>query len=292
MTRENIQFSVIFVVFVCAVAYANLSELKNESIVFGPPHYTVLSGAFASTTVSAQSYIVFDAETREVLFSKNADEKREMASVTKLITADTALSTSTIDASTTVSWRAIQTEGRAGKLNYGERYPLRELVFPLLIESSNDAAEAIAEKNGRTLFLEEMRAHIRDIGMESTTVEDPTGLSPKNISSANDLSKLLTHILLNHRHVFDITTLETYIGSTHTWQNVNPVVSSAGFIGGKHGFTETAGRTFAGVFEERFSESDIVRPIGIVLLSSKGIEKDIISLREELHRAVTFGYTR
>lgn len=282
----------LFAIFASAILYASHNTISSGRITFGPAHYTVLDTAFSNVDVRAASYIIFDTETGEVFGAKAPQVRHEMASITKLITADTALSTSTIDASTTVSWSAVTTDGKAGGLVAGEKLKVRELVFPLLLESSNDAAEAIAEKNGRTRFIASMNALAKDIGMSSTTIVDPSGLSPKNVSTAHDLSKLLSHLMRDHRHVLDITTLTTYVAADHIWQNSDPLISSNGFIGGKHGYTDTAGRTIAVVFEEHFKESDAVRPIGIVLLDSDNLTEDIDRIREEFRRAVSYGYDR
>ena len=135
---------ILFALFSTAVLYGKQDSFSSRHTTFGNAHYSVNSDAFKNVSVSAASYIVFDATTGEVFGAKAPTVRHEMASVTKLITADTALSTSTIDSSTTISWRAIATDGKAGNLEAGEKYHVRELVFPLLLESSNDAAEAIA----------------------------------------------------------------------------------------------------------------------------------------------------
>lgn len=279
-----------FGIGVFSVVYASQSWMSSHEITYSNAHYTVLDTAFSHVAVSAAAYSVFDVETGEPFGAKNPNDRHEMASVTKLITADTALSTSTVDSSTTVSWRAVRTEGKSGSLRAGEQYHVRELLFPLLLESSNDAAEAIAEKNGRARFIGSMNARVKDLGMSSTTIVDPSGLSPKNVSTAHDLSTLLTYLIRDHRHILDITTLATYVGATHTWQNIDPVVSSKGFIGGKHGYTDTAGRTLAVVFDERVPGSNTTRSIGVVLLDSDNLQQDVERLRTEFRRAVSYGY--
>lgn len=281
---------ILFAIFASAILFAQSDKLVTKRVTYGPPHYTVADNAFLELSITASAYRIFDVETGEVFGDKNPLAVHEMASVTKLITAGTALSSSTIDASTTISWSAVATDGRAGNLEAGEKYRVRELLFPLLLESSNDAAEAIAEQHGRTKFISAMNEWVKESGMASTSVVDPSGLSARNVSTAEDLSKLLSYLVREQRHILDITTLPTYVGSHHTWQNNDPIVSSLGFIGGKHGYTDTAGRTIAVVFEERFRESDTLRPIGIILLDSDDLAKDVSVLREEFNRTVSYGY--
>lgn len=289
---QPVHLLLIFVILAVAIGIANRDELKRESNTGGTPDYSVTSDSFASSSVSAASFIVFDMSTGRVFGERSADASREMASITKLITAYTALATSTIDASTTVSWRAIATEGRAGHLTGGQKTRVRELLFPLLLESSNDAAEAIAEANGRASFVALMNEQVQSLGMSRTTVVDPSGLGRGNSSTAHDLMVLLRHLNEYNRHVLDITTLSSYVGERQMWQNSDPLLSSEGFSGGKHGFTDTAGRTIALVVEEQFNDIGAVRQIGIVLLDSDDLMGDVAKLREEFRRSVSLEYPK
>lgn len=281
---------VLFVVLATVIGVANRDALTREWRLGGPPEYVVAPDSFEGPNVTAASYIVFDASTGRVFGEREAYATHEMASVTKLITAYTALGTSTIDASTTVTWRAVSAEGRAGHLAAGKKYAMRELLFPLLLESSNDAAEAIAEANGRADFIAAMNERVYSLGMASTTVTDPSGLGRGNVSTAYDLMTLLRHLNTYGRHVLDITTLASYVGERQVWQNSDPLMALEGFMGGKHGYTDTAGRTIALIFEERFEGIGAVRSIGIVLLDSDDLAGDVAALRGEFRRSVTLGY--
>jgi D-alanyl-D-alanine carboxypeptidase len=87
--------------------------------------------------------------------------------------------------------------------------------------------------------------------MHKSTFVDPSGLSADNESTALDLAVLLRHLYRDQRQLLDMTMLPYYIGTNHDWLNNNPVHREEGYLGGKHGFTDEAGRTFAGVFHER-----------------------------------------
>ena len=277
-----------FLVFAIAVSYASLPPKVQQYIFFARDHYSVASNAFENLSLSAKSYIVFDAESGEVLTQKKEHDVHETASIIKLLTADTALLSNAVDSSTTVSWRAVATEGRAGQLSAGEEYHIRELVFPLLLESSNDAAEAIAEHGGRKKFVAAMNATAKKLHMNNTIATDPAGLSRGDVSTADDFRILLLDLMNHQRHVLDITQLPSYIGSAHTWHNNDPVYAQSGFVGGKHGYTDTAGHTLAAVFNTHFVKSDMTRPIGIVLLNTKDIVGDVTKIRTEIARSVTF----
>lgn len=287
MKLRAVYFILAVVVLFVAVALGQVNDSFLERVILLSPKYHVAEGGFSTVPVSAEAYLVFDAASGEVLGGKGEQTPHEMASIVKLLTADTALSIADIEASTTISWRAVATEGRSGKLQYGEEYRLRELLFPLLLESSNDAAEAIAEGYGRESFISEMNRRRDELGMASTTVVDPSGLSRGNTTTAQDLRTFVTHLYTAHRHILDITSLTTFIGSNHTWRNTDPLITSEGFIGGKQGYTDSAGRTLAAVFDTRFEE-DRVRPIGIILLSSDDLVGDVSLLRDEVTRTVSY----
>jgi serine-type D-Ala-D-Ala carboxypeptidase (penicillin-binding protein 5/6) len=258
----------------------------RPSISLERPVLSVSEDGFTPHGVTAISYVVFDVETGDILGERLPSTQREMASITKLITADVILSTSTVDSTTTVSWRAVATDGRAGSIVAGKKYRVRELLFPLLLESSNDAAEAIAEAEGRAAFIALMNSRVRELGMASTTVIDPTGLGRGNVTTAYDLRTLLLHLMRSRRHVLDITTLSSYVGEETVWQNNDPILSSEGFLGGKHGYTETAGRTIALVVEDIPKGAEIYRQVGIVLLDSDDLSGDVARLRTEYRSAV------
>lgn len=229
--------------------------------------------------LSAEAWLLFDVETGEELAGKDALAVVPIASVTKLMTAEVAFSQMDLATTTMISFEAYATEGRAGRLSAGEWIAVRELIFPLLLESSNDAASALAEAYGPPgTFIEGMEKRADELGMTATTFRDPSGLSPDNRSTAKDLKSLLMHFFHERRHVLDITMLTHYVGKDHDWMNNDPVVGVEGYRGGKHGFTDEAGRTFAGVFEVRLSSGQ-VRPIGIILLKSNGILEDVELLR-------------
>jgi len=288
-TMKHTEFKAAGFVVLCVATFMLIAMGKNGTAeTFARPHY-VIDSAISSTTLSAQAWLLFDAETGEVLGGKNIDTVLPIASVTKLLTAETAISSLDLNASTTISWRAVATEGKAGSLKANDVMNTRELLFPLLLESSNDAAEALAESVKREVFIGHMNDNAKKLGMDNTKLQDPSGLSSGNVSTTLDLQKLLMHLYTERRHILDITHLTTFVGSKHMWQNNDPIFSSAGFIGGKHGYTEEAERTFAAIFDEKLS-LDVTRPIGIILLGSDNLKTDMQILTEGLHASVHYEY--
>ena len=236
-----------------------------------PPITThlVLAGEI-KPQVSARAYGVFDIETGKLLFSQNQDEQLPIASVTKLFTAAQVLKSEQDDTELNISEVDVATEGRAGKLKVGQVYKTHELLFPLLLESSNDAATALERSVGSIYFGDRQLA-------------DASGLSSYNEASVSELATEVRRLYHEVPHLFDITTLGQYVGEYTGWVNNSPVRNLPGYRGGKHGYTEAAGKTLAAVF----AESKLTgRELGYVLLGSSDLEKDVEILRATVEQSV------
>lgn len=240
--------------------------------------------------LSASHWALSDIETGEVLAGRAVDEPTSIASVVKLVTALVAYRDMDGGAAVTLHDEVIRTEGRAGRLSAGETLSVRDLLFPLLLESSNDAAAALAyayEEGDANAFLERMHVHAREVGMSRAVFSDSSGLSSHNQSSPRELSLLLSNLFKKDRHILDITTLPRYSSHAHDWLNNNPVAGVAGYQGGKHGYTPEAGHTFAGVFSVSLADG-AVRDVGIVLLDTAHIRDDIEMVTSYVRRHATY----
>lgn len=220
--------------------------------------------------VSAKAYGIFDIETGEIILSHNADESLPIASVTKLFTAAAVLETDKVDEVLTVTQEDVATEGRAGKLVAGEKYQLRELLFPLLLESSNDAAAAFERTLGAIPFA-------------GINLADASGLSANNRASVVELAGEVRKVYLTAPQVFDVTRLKQHIGEHTGWVNNSPVRDLPGYRGGKHGYTVAANRTLAAIFAEP-SLGD--RELGYIILGSDDIRADAEVLRSVVEDSV------
>lgn len=266
-----------------SVGFILLLALLGSVVVFGafsatevltPPAYVI--GDVAAPELSAKSWIVFDEKTGEVLYEHNVDEVLPIASVTKLFIAASFLDHADLFASTTIEWGDVVTEGRSGKLSYGETYSNRELLFPLLLESSNDAATALNRVHPS--LLEEVRVFNEGLQLKHTVISDPSGLSDGNVSTARELSLVARHLYKEKPEVFDMTRITSFYSKDNGWINNNPFVGDEAYRGGKHGFTYEAGRTAVAFFGEKF-DGGSERTLGYVLLGSANLERDMELLR-------------
>ncbi len=253
-----------------------LSNTQSASVVLSQEEINpVLSEDVIN--LPAKAYVIFDVKTGQILSSNNSDVVLPIASITKLITAVTVMSNLPNTATTTtITAEDVATEGGAGKLQVGEEYSYHELVFPLLLESSNDAAVAFERVTDGDL-VNEMNVFADSVGAQKTKFSDASGLSSLNVSTASDLALISSYIYKNKPEVFDVTRLSKYIGPYTGWINNNPVLSD-NYLGGKHGYTESASKTIVSIFEEDFGIEK--REIGYVVLGSTDLRADINTLRE------------
>lgn len=111
--------------------------------------------------------------TRQVLFAKEAEQKLPIASLTKLMTALVALQFYGPEENIVVSLRAIQEEGDQGELFEGQNITAHDILYPLLLESSNDAAAALAEHKGMQTFMNRMNYNALRLGLVETSFVNP-----------------------------------------------------------------------------------------------------------------------
>lgn len=199
-------------------------------------------------SIDAKSFLIFDLEKKRVLAQKNIDEKLPIASLAKLMTAIAALDNIDSASKIKISKKAVETEGIAGGLVVGEELTVKDLIFIMLIESSNDAAFALSEYLGENKFVALMNKKTAEIGLKNTYFTGPSGLEDEgNFSTAQDLAKL-TEYALSYPVIkealatpeIDIKSIDGkfnhHLVSTNKLLGANPDV-----LAGKTGYTEAAG---------------------------------------------------
>jgi D-alanyl-D-alanine carboxypeptidase len=238
-------------------------------------------------SLTAEAYLVADIDSGDIIIEKSRNRVMPMASVTKLFTALTSLDVINQYGTATISGTAVGTYGTAGELSAGERIVTGDLLYPLLLESSNDAAEALAEHYGRSLFITRMNDRAAAIGLRATAFEDASGLSENNVSTAEDLFKIARYIYRYKRFIFEVTKKKTYSAAGHTWTNGNKFLDMEGYLGGKNGFTDEAGRTGVALFELPLAEFE-KRKIAVIVLASSDREGDVRRIVEFLKKNVAY----
>lgn len=242
--------------------------------------------------VAASAYFVGDLDTGETILAKNEKQKLAIASVSKIMTALVGLSVYGGDNVIQVSKQALQTQGQNGNFRLNEKLKLSSILYPLLIESSNDAAEAIAMSNGRVDFMQRMNDGAEQIGLVATSFQDPSGLSPNNISTAEELFKLSQYIKKNKPEIFEISTKRTFKDGAHTWFSNNQFLKNSGYTGGKSGYTDKAIQTVVSTFSLPLGNPALNLPnrnIAITLLHTTDRRRDIETILKYLKDNIYYG---
>jgi len=200
--------------------------------------------------------VLFDKQTGKIknLFEKGSTEKLPIASLTKLMTVYVVLKNYNLDDVVTISQEAVDQDEDFGQLKVGEKFKVSELLYPVLIESSNDAAYSLAEVIGVDSFVDLMNIEAKNMGLENTRFINPTGLTPDkgtstDYSTAEDLVRL-TESLLDKPLVWDILSKKEYYFYEdglfhHKIENTNELLRADKpwadrIIGGKTGWTPEA----------------------------------------------------
>lgn len=207
--------------------------------------------ARAEVVLGSAHALVVDEATGEVLLQKDALTAAPMASLTKLMTAMVVLDAGQNPHEALRIEEADQDRLKSthGGVPVGAVVARRTLLELSLIASDNHAAAALARHypGGETAFRAAMGRKIRDLGLDSTLIEEPTGLSPGNLSSAQDMVKVLrasagypaiTQITSRRNHVVQVN------GRRWAVRNTNRFVGTPGWniLLSKTGFTNEAGR--------------------------------------------------
>lgn len=253
-----------------------------------PKYFYINTNIDSEPKVSAKAYLVGDLNTGEVILAKNQDQRFPIASTSKLMTALVASKLANPDATTKITKTALATYGQNGELRLGEKIKITDLIYPLLLESSNDAAEALALYFGRDNFIAKMNQEASALQMTSTSYEDPSGLTPHNLSTVSDLFKLAGYMAQQQSDLFKITTKSSYSTKNHSWSNISQFLKNDGYIGGKSGYTDPAKQTVVSLFNLPLRQTSL-RPIAITLLQSEDRKKDVEAILKYLKKNIYYG---
>lgn len=219
--------------------------------------FPVSAQEFPGTT-SAQSAILIEASTGQVLYAKNETERRAMASTTKIMTAMLTLEQPNLDEYFVVDPEAIKVEGSSMGLLEGDSVSLRALAYGMLLPSGNDAANVAAKKIGGTTeaFVEMMNTRAQELGLNDTHFVTPSGLDAEgHYSTARDMAMLAREALKNpdFRNICSQPNAQVEFGNPpyQRWlKNSNKLLTSYdGAIGVKTGFTDEARRCLVSAAE-------------------------------------------
>jgi D-alanyl-D-alanine carboxypeptidase/D-alanyl-D-alanine endopeptidase (penicillin-binding protein 7) len=232
-----------------------------------------ISAAAFAAPLSSQSVLVVEDETGKVLVEKNATAVVPIASLTKLMTAMVVLDSKLdLEEQISIDREDVDTlKHSTSRVPVGATLSRGDVLQLALMSSDNRAAASLARTfpGGPTAFKAAVNAKIKQLGMSSTRIDEPTGLSPNNTSNAADLVKMATAAAQYpeiRRMTTDTEEVISMKGRKVAYHNTNRLVGAKGWDIGlsKTGYTEEAGRCLI----MRISEAG--RNATLVLLNAAG----------------------
>ncbi|WP_371271277.1 D-alanyl-D-alanine carboxypeptidase family protein [Alysiella filiformis] len=217
-------------------AFAN--QLPQQNVAFQPavsnaPFNTYGASSYAyGPLLNAQSALIMNANTGKVLYQKNMDSVRSIASISKLMSAMVLLDANlNMNEPITITEAEIdRLKGTGSRLSIGTTLTRGELLHISLMSSENRATHALGRTypGGMGAFVAAMNAKAQSLGMNSTRFYEPTGLDPRNVSTARDLS-VMVRAASNYATIRSLSTsnygsVYTSNGRLQSYKNTNSLV--------------------------------------------------------------------
>lgn len=221
------------------------SEIIEASTTFIPSSFSEIS----DPKINSRSAVVIDRNTNTILYGKNENEKRKMASTTKIMTATIIIENCNLNDIVTISKRSASTGGSRLGLKTGDKVSVNDLLYGLMMRSGNDSAVALAEYCSGSVsnFAEKMNLKATELGLTNTHFDTPHGLdSNKHYTTSYELA-ILTNYALNNPTFRKIVGTKNYTitinGNLKQLSNTNELLGNFdGVYGVKTGFTNGANR--------------------------------------------------
>ena len=224
--------------------------MNQQEISYNIPSFIeVYSNINNEPIINSKSAIVYDRISGSIIFGKNENQKRKMASTTKIMTAIIVLETCNLDDIVIISSNAAGTGGSRLGLHTNDKISVRDLLYGLLLCSGNDAAVALAEYVGGDLsgFANLMNKKSNSLELTSTHFITPHGLDNDNhYTTAYELA-IITNYALKNESFYNFVSTKNYTvtinGNPKTLSNTNELLGNLnGVYGVKTGFTNGANR--------------------------------------------------
>lgn len=282
------------------VLQAQVNAASDSSVPAALPHNPQAKQAAqqaiplnAYVKTSSEHVMVMDEQSGKVLIEKNADSMVPIASLSKLMTAMVILDAKldmnqiiTLDKEDIAGWQTTQV-----KLAAGMRLPRQTLLELSLIPSSNTAAHALARSypGGKAAFSVALQEKIASLGLSATHLEEATGVSPNNRSSARDVAQLVKRAA-SYPQLRQLTSRSDgqyrYDGKVYDYQSTNPLIANKNWdiSLSKTGYSKIAGRCIS------MRTTIAGRPIIVVLLNAKNSDvrtDDVMHIRSALERGTS-----
>lgn len=253
-----------------ARAAARAREIREAQI---PRYKTDATGAMVPD-LHAAAAIIYNPETKQVLWEENSQDKRSIASITKVMTAVIFVESDPDMSQAVTIDRADVYAASTTHLRAKYQVSVDDLLHLLLISSDNAAARALARISpwGSAGFVHRMNEKAVELGLQSTTYADPSGLDAANVSSAYDMARLIAYaagderiseIMRKREHRLTLGRRPVRIVSTNRLLTRGEMGDNV--LGGKTGFIGRAGYCLATVMKL----PEFNQPVAVVVLGAR-----------------------
>ena len=277
------RFSAMFLAFLALLQIPALAASGSWEALYAPVPVTgaadVPAAPDTALDLACDAALLMEKETGTILYEKNAHEKLEPASVTKVMTmllVMEAIDSGALspDDTVTASAHATGMGGSQVYLKEGEQMTVSEMLKCVAVVSGNDCAVALAEHvaGSETAFVERMNARAQELGMTDTTFLNCTGLPAQgHVTSAHDIAVMSRELILNHPDIRQYTTvwMDSIRDGTFGLTNTNRLIRFyEGATGLKTGSTDGARYCISAT-----AERDGMELIAVVLKSPTGPQR-------------------
>lgn len=241
--------SLILIISILFPIYCFADEENIEEVEEIPELVEATTNSAEEPNINSRSAIVFDRNSKEVIYGKDENTKKKMASTTKIMTCIVVLEKGELTDTVIVSKNAAGTGGSRVGLKTGDKATVQDLLYGLMLCSGNDAAVALAEHVGGSVegFAELMNAKAKELNLSDTNFVTPHGLDNENhYTTAYELAIMADYGLKNKTFRSIVGTKNITIninGKPRNLNNTNELLGSvSGVYGVKTGFTNGANR--------------------------------------------------
>ena len=243
---KKIGIILLLIVFISSSVYSD--EIDTEEIIW-KDNFIQASNSKEEPKINSRSAVVYDRKSKKVIWGKKENERRPMASTTKIMTAIVVLENANLDDTVIVSKKAAGTGGSRLGLKTGDKITINNLLYGLLLVSGNDAAVALAEHVSGSVesFAEKMNQKAEEMNLEDTHFIVPHGLDMENhYTTALELAEMADYAMNNKKFAQIVNTKNITIsinGRSKSLKNTNELLGNLNGVNGvKTGFTNGANR--------------------------------------------------
>lgn len=287
--RKKVYISLVLLICLFAGAFFVTRATAVDNSLDPQVEYRELE-AFEDVEVEAEAVYVWDAKNRRMLYGSNIEDRRPLASLSKVMTALVAYE-QLEGRSIHIADHDLMADGDSG-LSVGEVWRIKDLIDFTLLVSSNDGARAIASAFGslnQDSFVTQMNIRARELGLKNMYFNNPSGLDEYDLSgsggygSVRDIVHLFDYILRTNPTILEVTRTDEQVFYSnfglHRATNTNKLVNEIPFlVASKTGYTDLAGGNLVVAIDVEPNHPVI---IGVLGSSREGRFRDM----EELYRA-------